>query len=249
MTATKKETEIVPVEKYTVMQHDPEKLPELIRENAGAAGFSEFDACRIRIPPGGGKMWDVPSLTGDADNRAHIEGIIIGFRDGRVYWETSYEESGQSGPPDCYSDDLVNGHGKPAEAAKGLCANCEFSKFGSADKGAGQACRQVRLLFILPSDSILPYIIVLPPTSLQNARKYSFALSARALNVSAVITKVGLEQTKNAGGISYSKATFAMSRELSKDEADKLKKIGAALMESFSRRTVADMTEQPPSEG
>jgi hypothetical protein len=69
--------------------------------------------------------------------------------------------------------------GKPG----GDCHKCPLAQFGSAvdqkgQPGKGQACKSMRMLLFLRQDDMIPMIVNLPPTSLQNAKKLKEFLSA-----------------------------------------------------------------------
>lgn len=111
-------------------------------------------ATQQKLPTGGGAKslsfrGGVISLGGETiGNR--MEAIILSSQYERGYWETTYDGDNRT-PPTCYSFDgdapHPEAHAKQAEA----CADCPYSKFGSADNGKGKACKQgVRLALLAP---------------------------------------------------------------------------------------------------
>ncbi len=89
---------------------------------------------------------------------------------------------------------------------------------GSALQGAGQACRSINILGLLLLTeeqklvSGLPYILILPPTSLKNFARYAgITLAGRGLLLYDVITRLTLGREKNATGIAYSVAKFEIA--------------------------------------
>lgn len=211
-----KTTAIVKVEAkdYAILKVDPDRRRELIRQNVGTAGVSEFDLDRAKIPSGGVTMFEVPSLEG-SDFVDSVEGVVVGWRDVRVYWEHAYGE-GEAGPPDCVSD---NSHGSGTPG--GDCAMCPMAQFGSdpREKSKGQACQQRRVLMLMRSGSLLPLIISLPPTSVKDARKFFLRLLNSDKSPYEVVVSIGLVQDTNAGGIPYAKATFKVVDQLSPELA------------------------------
>src|SRR5581483_3839785 len=151
--------------------------------NIGADGLSEFDLPRIRIPAGGGLQWVVPSLEGET-SEAVIEGVIVLARDTRAYYAQPLGESGGNQPPDCSSSDAVTGVGEPG----GNCLRCPFAQYGSARDGHGQACKQIKQLFVLRGSLLLPEVISLPPTSLKAAKQYLLKLTSQGFPYFSVVS-------------------------------------------------------------
>jgi hypothetical protein len=212
-----------------------------IAENIGVGGITEFDFDRIKIPAGGGLAFNVTTLEGE-DSEKTITGVIVLARDARAYWQKSLDEGGGNQPPDCHSNDGIVGIGTPG----GDCAKCSFAQFGSDTKvvngatvqGRGQACKAIRQLFLLRNDSLLPVVLALPPTSLKAAKQYMLRLAGQGVPYWAVVTKIGLEQTQNAGGIKYSKATFAFAGMLSDDQKAKAKQYSDMLKPLVTSMTI-----------
>ncbi len=86
----------VPVlNEYALMKIEPEQFREIIEANVGPAGFSINDLERITLPSGGGKLWEVPNLSGEIggeerDHRCHHRvvrpsGLLVNV-DGRGRW-------------------------------------------------------------------------------------------------------------------------------------------------------------------
>ena len=177
----------------------------LIRENVGAAVLSPLDLDRLAIPLGGGTNWQVPTVEGEESLKV-VQAIILFHKDGRVYWQTPFGESGGGLPPDCVSQDCITGVGNPG----GICANCEFALFGSAPpagpekKSRGQACKQVKQLFLLQAGNRLPTLLSLPPTSLKAMRQFLLRLANFGLKYYAIVTNFALAVDSNQDGLKYS---------------------------------------------
>lgn len=182
-----------------------------IQQNTGNDGLGFSDLDRIKVPAGGGTSFSVPDLTGEKDQK-EIDGVIIAWNDSRSYWQQEYV--GGSQPPDCNSMDGLVGTGNPG----GRCSACAMSQFGSAEKGDGQACKQMRVMFVLGTEGLLPLNLTAPPTSLKNIRKYFLRLASAGKSFNHVVTKFYLEKDKSAGGIVYSKVNASMVRELTPQE-------------------------------
>lgn len=229
--ATVKSGELIP-STFKALSVPAQQLTGFLRENLGDQGLRPTDLDKVKVPSGGGSTWEVPTLQGNKPYQV-LEGIILHFKDVRAYWK---EKDGGNKPPDCSSPDGKHGVGDPG----GDCAKCPFAQFGSAtDDGGnpsgGQACKAVRLLLFLREDDMIPFLVPLPPTSLQNAKKYFLRLVANGYPYYSVTTQLRLEPAKNPKGKPYSKATLNMGRELKPEEFDKAKVIGQAMKDLFDQ--------------
>lgn len=184
-----------------------------LRENAGPAGISSLDLPRIKCPSGGALSWIVPSLDGETSTK-EIEGIVVAWRPGRLYWKRPMGEGGGRRPPDCISRDGFIGVGDPG----GECSDCPYAQFGSAAKGHGQACKSIRQLLIVRPGEILPHLISVPPTSLRPASQYFLMLLGRQIPYWAVTTRIRLEKATNDDGIAYARMQFLAGRQLNDAE-------------------------------
>lgn len=229
---------------YRALSVPSQQLTTFLRENIGSQGLKPFDLDKIKVPGGGAISWEVPTLEGPKPFQV-IEGIVIHFKDVRSYWKEKFGTGGGNVPPDCNSEDGLTGVGKPG----GNCQTCPLAQFGSAtnekgDPAAGQACRQIRLMLFLREESMIPMLVVIPPSSSKNVRQYFLRLISNGYPYYGVTTQLRLEKAKSAGGVNYSQATFAMGRKLEQKEFEQVQVIGLAMKELFSRATVvqADVT-------
>jgi len=223
-----KDNELEPLgAQYPVLAGPGSDLAEIISENIGEGGISPLDLDRVRIPAGGGTSWEVPSLEG-TEAVKELEGIVIAWSGPRVYWSVGLDDrdDGEVGAPDCYSDDGKVGIGMFGAGSEGnptgSCGDCPMAQWGSKDpdptvKAGAPACREQRLLYLLRPDSLLPMIVVLPPTSIRPFRGYMMRLSNAAVPYYGVTTKMALEQQKS-GAMKWSTVVPTLGRRLSEDE-------------------------------
>lgn len=215
---------------------------EVMRENLGNQGASVFDLDRVRVPSGGGTAWEVPTLDGLEPSK-HVEGIIVHWREPRAYWKLSLDESGGGVPPDCSSVDGVFGVGDPG----GQCVRCPLAAFNTAppktpggEPGRGQACKQMRLLFLLRPTDLLPLAIFAPPTSLGNLRKYFLRLASAGAPYYSVVTRLGLEKTNNAGGIEYAQIVPEVATRINPADIATIKEYSASIQSTLDAVQVTD---------
>ena len=73
------------VMQITALQADLAAVKQVLAENLGAGGMSEFDLQRIKIPAGGGIAFEVTDLDGEK-SVPKIKAVILLHRDVRGYW-------------------------------------------------------------------------------------------------------------------------------------------------------------------
>lgn len=173
---------------------------------------------RIKIPSGGGKFFEIP--TDDPDNpesATTLEGVILHHHAHCAYWPESSDD--EDNKPLCSSFDGKVGIGDPG----GACATCQLNTYGTAAKGAGKACKNMRVIYLLRSGEYLPIQINLPPTSIKPFKDFyskAFALRRRAPYGS--IVRIGLKQENN-GKEDYSVATFRRVADFSGEKLQQVK--------------------------
>jgi len=203
---------------YSVTNIDTQLLKDIIRDNLGSDTLGPNDLERITVPPGGVKVWTLNTAQGEI-NPTEFEGVIIAQKTTRVFWRGAYSGSGT--PPDCFSDDGEIGIGNPG----GDCETCPYAEFGSKEGGSGraQACKQNKLLFIVLQGEILPCVLSVPPTSLQEAKKYILRSVSSLKPLYGVTTKFTLEVAQNAEGVKYGKIRFTQGKVLNEEDSAKMK--------------------------
>lgn len=173
---------------------------------------------RIKIPSGGGKIFEIPTDDPDnPDSATTLEGIILHHHAHCAYWPESNDD--EDNKPLCSSYDGKVGIGDPG----GVCATCQLNTFGTAAKGAGKACKNMRVIYLLRSGEYLPVQINLPPTSIKPFKEFytkAFALRRRAPYGS--IVRIGLKQDNN-GKDDYSVATFRRVADFSGEKLQQVK--------------------------
>lgn len=192
---------------------------------------------RVKVPSGGALSWEVPTLTGEPDSVKELTGVIIGYKNTRVFFSKKYDGSNE--PPDCASDDGITGVGDPG----GSCEDCPLAKFTD---GQRPRCASRRLVLLLLKDNSLPILLNLPPSSLWEMNKYFLRLSTMRKFFFQVETTFKLEKEKSGEGITYSKALPVFSRLLGPEEAQAAGAMAKSLGMALGSIKIADeMTEVP----
>ena len=168
----------------TLAKEEAVAVQEAFAINIASGAVSEFDLPRIKIMSGAA-LWLIPKLEGD-ETAPSIEGVIVYARDTRAYYAA---KNAGSVPPDCSSPDAITGASRPGINLGGECAKCPMAQYGSAvdgdgQAGEGQACKQMKQLFMLRGESMFPEVASLPPTSLKNARQFFLKLASQGAPIS-----------------------------------------------------------------
>jgi hypothetical protein len=185
-------------------------VKNIIQVNFGDSGLKLTDLSRIKMPTGGGISWTIETDKG-VKSVDELKGIILYHKEIRAYW---VDPNSIGEPPVCKSDDTVHGAGKPG----GMCYVCPKAQFGSRDKGTGQACKTMRIVYLLQKDSLLPVVLQLPPTSLKIFRAYLMQLTTHMLTYEQVETSFKLEIVSPKNAPKYSIVNVSNIRNLDEVE-------------------------------
>lgn len=222
---------------FGALTRSPSEIAGIIRTNIGPAGISMGNLTRVKVPSGESYAWTVNGIRGPQMHET-IEGIIIHQRDARAYWKKSIDEGGSGQPPDCMSEDMYNGKGNPG----GPCAECTYNEWGSAigkdgKDARGKACKEVKILYVLPKGkAFLPYVFILPPTSLKAATNYLLGLASEAMYAEQVVTGLSLKESQNADGVKHAVVEFKLGKELSEAEVEVVRAYVKAIKPALDRR-------------
>jgi len=229
--------EIITSSDYALIERR-EELKQLLVSNLGNDQIRAFDLDRVRVPSGGGKSWMMPTLEGEKAI-PEINGIVLHWKPKRAYW--SQEITQGETAPECKSEDGVLGFGTPG----GQCNECPYSKWGSGKNG-GQRCKLMRFLFMVTPQDLLPFIVIIPPTSVDPIRKYFMRLISKGLRYYSVETKLRLVEYKNAQGIKYSRVDPIMGRMIDPDTVKSVEDFLKNTLSAFENTTMDsdDLSEQ-----
>jgi len=207
----------------------PNKDTALTTQNTGFLATTDFSAMvageldgldisfeRIKIPAGGGIVFEIPGEDGETDTVKDFSAVILFHHPLNCFYTTKY--SGGSAPPDCGSFDGVTGIGTPG----GSCKSCPHNQFGSGENGS-KACKNRRRIFLLREGELFPILLSLPTGSLKLFTKYLQAQLSKGRSSNSVLTKFSLKKATNTGGIAYSQAVFRVDRVLTAEEHEVMK--------------------------
>ncbi len=220
-------------------------LPQTVESSFTAAELSEdmdglrLSFPRVKIPGGGALQFEIPSTDPDNPDYAKtLEGVILFNHAANTYWAEG-EEYSDNNPPLCQSMDGKLGYGEPG----GLCASCAYNAFGSSSKGAGKACKNMRVLYLLRSGDYMPIQLSLPPTSIRPFNDFvNQAFLLRRRGVCSAVVQIGLKKANN-GTQDYSVATFKKLYDFEGEELNQIR----AYADQF-REQAKEMLSQRASE-
>lgn len=170
-----------------------------------------FNANRSFITPDG--------MEGDT-----LEVVVVDFTSSNLYYEGMYDRDSPQ-PPACFAigtqpSMLVPSDNSPNKQAD-ACSSCPNNQFGSASNGRGKACKNTRLVAMMPvtaldnPDEDAPiWIMSIPPTSLKAFDAYVHSLAAKHSTVPVgVVTEVYLDPANT-----FASPRFNVVRPLQPDE-------------------------------
>lgn len=225
-----------------IIENTPFILPAPMDESFSADELSEdmeglrLTFPKVKIPGGGVTQFEMASDNPERpDYIPELEGILLYNHSANAYWEDG-EEYDDNTPPLCQSLDGKIGHGTPG----GLCASCGYNAFGSAAKGKGKACKNMRTLYLLRSGEFMPLQISLPPTSIKPYNAfYNTVFALRRRPIYGSIIRISLKKA-SSNGYDYSVATFCKVRDLAGEELAAVK----AYAEGFREQVKCMLSEQ-----
>ena len=233
---TKKETEIAKAEQTGLTARFPVLDPKsdaaaVIRCNMGEEDITPGDLVRVKVPSGGGSLWEVPTIHG-AEGAKELKGILINLQRRRAYWPGS---DPTNDAPQCSSVDMKIGKGDPG----GECDACPLNEWGSAvnDKGEetrGKACKETVLAFLLREGDKLPIVVSFPPGSLKDFKSWRLQLPVPYYFAEVSLT---LDVDKNDAGTAYSKIHTSLVRVLEEDERENVVDYVETMQAMFSKVT------------
>ena len=237
----KKKNELAVVQNFNMMTISGD-LAEAIAEEMDGLGPIPFD--RVKIPSGGGLVFEVPGEDeGNPETAGELVGAILYHHPVNAYWIEKF--SGGNEPPDCFSMD--GKQGVLRETGEIInCADCPHNKFGSG--GLGKSCKNVHRVYILREDNPIPIILSLPPTSLKYMRDYiGTQILLKGMRCYDAVTKITLRKEKNAAGIAYSRAVFTFVGKLPEEQRAAAAKMADMIKQSDKNLEDADYSAAPPA--
>jgi len=188
------------------------ELVEITKRIAAPTGDRiRFNANRAFIAPDG--------TEGDT-----LETVIVDFVSSNLFYDSPFDRDNPQ-PPACFAIGpepalLVPSPNSPNKQSD-ACATCPNNQFGSSLTGKGKACKNTRLLALMPAAALdnpdveAPiWILSVPPTSIKTFDAYVHSLLVKQKTVPiSVITEISLDPSST-----YASLRFKAIRPLQNDE-------------------------------
>lgn len=173
------------------------KLADLANKTQPATGN------KIRVTQD--KQFALPDGT---KTRDPLSMVIVDFCSRNMFYDKPYDKDAVS-PPACFAIGenpirLVPSDNSPAKQADS-CSECPNNVFGSS--GAGKACKNSRLLAVLPPDASADdpmWLLEVSPTAIKGFDGYVNGLASRmGLAPFAVVTQVSFDENKEYASLVF----------------------------------------------
>ena len=189
----------------------------LLKKNLAEANkrIAQSDSSRVKVSLLG---FEEP---GSDEVGQELNVVVVDFTLVHGWWPSAYDPDNIV-DPDCYANnrifnDLVPVDESPDKQAES-CAVCPQNAWGSAVKGKGKACKNSRLLAILPLDAISTapmWTISASPTATKRWDAYNRELAGNNLTPLFVSTSITLVPK-----LKYASLQFEMIEALSSDQVN-----------------------------
>lgn len=138
--------------------------------------------------------------------------------------------------PICSSQNCEAGVERETQEEKS-CLSCVNAQFGSASQGKGQACKQSFLVMAVKKESLEPFIIAIPPTSLKLVGEYFQKLAAQKTRPREVYAELRLKEAASSG-FKYQLITWDVGEKIEADRLGELDTLVASYHATFSEAVV-----------
>ncbi len=159
------------------------------------------------------------SFLATGELRKELDVVVVFSHKARGYWEEGNKV------PVCSSLDGKHGTGNPG----GACIACPLNQFESDPKGGrGKACKEMRRLYFVSDEDVLPQLLTLPPTSITAWDEYVAGVVGQQDTPSTIFlrTRLSLEkQEDKARGYTWSVLKPAQGEKLPIPQVLKLREL------------------------
>lgn len=165
-------------------------------------------------------------ITPDGMEGEVIEAVIVDFVSTNLFYDGPYDRDNPQ-PPACFAIGaepslLVPSNNSPNRQAE-TCTVCPNNQFGSAPNGKGKACKNTRLLALVPVSALddpkeeAPiWILSVPPTSLKAFDSYVHGLAAKHKTVPiGVVTQITMDPNSTFAAPRFNVVRPLQAKELS----------------------------------
>lgn len=210
---------------------DPELIEEL-KEQMADLDDERGIACRkIKIPAGGGKVYEVEGDDpDDPEIMKEIQGVILFTHRMNSYWATTYGSGDNANmPPTCCSMDAKMGVNLETGEIRN-CDNCPMNQFGEE----GKECKNMRRIYLLMSGRPDIYLLSVPPTSIKDINKnLARIMGSNRIPYTMLVVTFKLNKAVNKNGIEYSKVLVEKTGMLTADQYERTSAMRKQIKEKY----------------
>jgi hypothetical protein len=209
--------------RVAILRCAPSVLQQIVLETFGA-GPREFE--RIPMPTKGITEFSISTPAG-VQHPKTLRVVVLAAHARRANWSGAYTGVGVA--PDCKSHDGITGEGEPG----GLCPACPLSQFDEA--GGRPRCTETMDLTFIGLEDGLPSVLTVHKMSVKVMKDYQRSLRKYRMDLSAVITELGLKAAQYRNGMPYTLLTLQAIGVLSPAEQARM----AAARRTFGFETTS----------
>ena len=207
------DNEVVPIRQVT-------ELPVVTSDKSAAI----LESIKNRLqPPSGDKIrvtqFKKFRLPAGEETEGPVEAIIVDFVSANVFYKDGFDKDNM-GPPDCFAIHaepslLVPSENSPDRQAES-CAVCPNNQWGSGARGKGKACKNTRVLAVMPVDADAgtpPWILTVSPTGIKKFDDYVRTLAGKDIVPLQIVSRIAFDKA-----VDYPSLVFSPLRPLVESE-------------------------------
>lgn len=184
-----------------------------------------------------------------------LEVVIVDFVSSNLFYDGPYNRDNPQ-PPACFAigpepSMLIPSVNSP-DRQNDACATCPMNQFGSAQTGRGKACKNTRLLAMIPATVLEDenaddpiWIMSVPPTSMKAFDKYVHDLAIKHKTIPlGVVTQITMDQAET-----FAAPRFHEVRKLTDEEMGKFMPRRQEALQRLSTEPDVSQYEAPKQVG
>lgn len=199
--------------------------------------FDDFKLPKAKVTSDGFELYE------DVEPLESVTGVLIHAGKLNIYYDEPYNPNAVK-PPTCFSTDGRKPDDTILEPQNATCKGCPQAQWGTNSMKSGKACRNIKPMYMLIGDSIMPRQIAVSPTSLKAANEYLLGLTESGISYFKI--KTVITAYKENSKDTYSKLKFSRGEKLSVDEIKDVEALRESWREVIGAQAIdiADVAEE-----
>lgn len=188
---------------YLTTEDDNFNFGELRAPASGAPPTISIKGGKFTAKAPGREPLILPDDTGRSPAKFFEFVILGGGGEGKIsktYYEGEFIEKESTGKqPTCFSLDGIKPDNRSITKQNDKCQGCPKNEFNTARVGKGKACKDKKLIAVVPNGDILnrgwggPMIIRLPPTSFKPLNEYIQKIALNKMPPHLIVTRISFD--------------------------------------------------------